>query len=204
MYYYISGELVLAEPNTAVVDAGGIGYKMTVSGNTLGKLAGKNGTKVKLFTHLSVREDGIELFGFYTQEELSAFRLLIGVSGVGPKAAVSILSYLTPDKFALAVCSEDKKTLSKASGVGAKTAARIILELKDKLGAGMSFAGDTGMTESTVAAVPSGENLNDAIEALSVIGYTRSEILSALRGVDTASMSVEEIFKAATKRLMRN
>lgn len=203
MYYYIKGTLEVNEPAFAVIDACGVGYKMTISQTTHDALPAK-GSQVKLLTHLSVREDGIELFGFYTQEELSAFRLLIGVSGVGPKAAVSILSYLTPDKFALAVCSEDKKTLSKASGVGAKTAARIILELKDKLGAGMPFAGNTGMTESTVAAVPSGENLNDAIEALSVIGYTRSEILSALRGVDTASMSVEEIFKAATKRLMRN
>lgn len=203
MYYYIKGTLEVNEPAFAVIDACGVGYKMTISQTTHDALPAK-GSQVKLLTHLSVREDGIELFGFYTQEELSAFRLLIGVSGVGPKVAVSILSYLTPDKFALAVCSEDKKTLSKASGVGAKTAARIILELKDKLGADMSFAGDTGMIESTVAAVPSGENLNDAIEALSVIGYTRSEILSALRGVDTASMSVEEIFKAATKRLMRN
>ena len=203
MYYYIKGTLEVNEPAFAVIDACGVGYKMTISQTTHDALPAK-GSQVNLLTHLSVREDGIELFGFYTQEELSAFRLLIGVSGVGPKAAVSILSYLTPDKFALAVCSEDKKTLSKASGVGAKTAARIILELKDKLGADMSFAGDTGMTESTVVAVPSGENLNDAIEALSVIGYTRSEILSALRGVDTASMSVEEIFKAATKRLMRN
>ena len=107
MYYYISGELVLAEPNTAVVDAGGVGYKMTVSGNTLGKLAGKNGTKVKLFTHLSVREDAMELYGFASLEELSVFRMLVSVSGVGTKSAVSILSLMSHERFAAAVMTGD-------------------------------------------------------------------------------------------------
>ena len=202
MYYYIKGTLEVNEPTFAVIDACGIGYKLTVSQTTHDGLPSR-GSQVKLFTHMSVREDGIELFGFLTQEELSAFRLLIGVSGVGPKVAISILSYLSPEKFALAVSSEDKKTLSKASGVGAKTAARIILELKDKLGAYMSFADFPSLPDSAGASVTSSENLSDAIEALSVVGYTRSEILSALHGVDTKNMSVEEIFKAATKRLMR-
>ena len=202
MYYYIKGTLEVNEPTFAVIDACGIGYKLTLSQTTHDGLPSR-GSQVKLFTHMSVREDGIELFGFLTQEELSAFRLLIGVSGVGPKVAISILSYLSPEKFALAVSSEDKKTLSKASGVGAKTAARIILELKDKLGADMSFADVSSVPDSAGASVPSSENLSDAIEALSVVGYTRSEILSALHGVDTKNMSVEEIFKAATKRLMR-
>ncbi len=202
MYYYIKGTLEVNEPTFAVIDACGIGYKLTVSQTTHDGLPSR-GSQVKLFTHMSVREDGIELFGFLTQEELSAFRLLIGVSGVGPKVAISILSYLSPEKFALAVSSEDKKTLSKANGVGAKTAARIILELKDKLGADMSFSDVSSVPDSAGASVTSSENLSDAIEALSVVGYTRSEILSALHGVDTKNMSVEEIFKAATKRLMR-
>ena len=202
MYYYIKGTLEVNEPTFAVIDACGIGYKMTVSQTTHDGLPSR-GSQVKLFTHMSVREDGIELFGFLTQEELSAFRLLIGVSGVGPKVAISILSYLSPEKFALAVSSEDKKTLSKANGVGAKTAARIILELKDKLGADMSFADASSVPDGAGASVTSSENLSDAIEALSVVGYTRSEILSALHGIDTKNMSVEEIFKAATKRLMR-
>ncbi len=202
MYYYIKGTLEVNEPTFAVIDACGIGYKLTVSQTTHDGLPSR-GSQVKLFTHMSVREDGIELFGFLTQEELSAFRLLIGVSGVGPKVAISILSYLSPEKFALAVSSEDKKTLSKANGVGAKTAARIILELKDKLGADMSFSDVSSVPDSAGASVTSSENLSDAIEALSVVGYTRSEILSALHGIDTKNMSVEEIFKAATKRLMR-
>ena len=202
MYYYIKGTLEVNEPTFAVINACGIGYKLTVSQTTHDGLPSR-GSQVKLFTHMSVREDGIELFGFLTQEELSVFRLLIGVSGVGPKVAISILSYLSPEKFALAVSSEDKKTLSKANGVGAKTAARIILELKDKLGADMSFSDVSSVPDSAGASAPSSENLSDAIEALSVVGYTRSEILSALHGVDTKNMSVEEIFKAATKRLMR-
>ncbi len=201
MFYYIKGTLEVSDPTFAVIDAGGIGYRMTVSQTTHDTLP-PVGAQAKLFTYLSVREDGIELFGFASQEELSAFRLLLGVSGVGPKVAVAVLSYLTPDKLAIAVCSEDKKSLSKASGVGAKTAARIILELKDKLSA------DAAAFASTDTAAPSSlldehSELNDAIEALSVVGYTRAEILSALRDVNTAGMSVEEIFKAATKRLVR-
>src|SRR5690606_24561258 len=130
--YYISGELVHTERNMAVIDAGGVGYKLTVSSTALGKLAGKTG-KVKLYTYLSVRDDALELYGFYSVEEASVFRMLITVSGVGPKAAMSILSTMSPEQFALAVTAGDAKALSKAPGVGPKTAARIILELKDKL-----------------------------------------------------------------------
>ena len=204
MFYYIKGPLAYKDASTAVVEAGGVGYKMTVSQTTINSLPAVGGT-VKLYTHMSVREDGVELFGFYSLDELSAFKLLINVSGVGPKVAVSILSYLPPDKFILAVSSEDAKTLSKASGVGAKTAARIILELKDKLPQlGSVSMGDVsaGAAASSTAGGASSE-LSDAIEALSAIGYTRSEIMTALRGVDTSNMSLEEIFKTATKKLMK-
>ena len=132
MYYYISGELVHTERNMAVIDAGGVGYKLTVSSTALGKLAGKTG-KVKLYTYLSVRDDALELYGFYSVEEASVFRMLITVSGVGPKAAMSILSTMSPEQFALAVTAGDAKALSKAPGVGPRPAARIILELKDIL-----------------------------------------------------------------------
>jgi len=204
MFYYIKGPLAYKDASTAVVEAGGVGYKMTVSQTTINSLPAVGGT-VKLYTHMSVREDGVELFGFYSIDELSAFKLLINVSGVGPKVAVSILSYLTPDKFILAISSEDAKTLSKANGVGAKTAARIILELKDKLPAlGSVSMGDVsaGAVASSASGGASSE-LSDAIEALSAIGYTRSEIMTALRGVDTSNMSLEEIFKTATKKLMK-
>jgi len=204
MFYYIKGPLAYKDTSTAVIEAGGVGYKMTVSQTTINSLPSVGGT-VKLYTHMSVREDGVELFGFYSLEELSSFKLLINVSGVGPKVAVSILSFLTPDKFILAVSSEDAKTLAKANGVGAKTAARIILELKDKL----PQLGSVSMGDVSAGAVASStlgsasSDLSDAIEALSAIGYTRSEIMTALRGVDTSNMSLEEIFKTATKKLMK-
>lgn len=203
MFYYIKGPLAYKDASTAVVEAGGVGYKMTVSQTTINSLPSVGG-EVKLYTHLSVREDGVELFGFYSLDELSAFKLLINVSGVGPKVAVSILSHLTPDRFILAVSSEDAKTLSKANGVGAKTAARIILELKDKLPQlGSVSMGDVSSNAAASTVGGASSELSDAIEALSAIGYTRSEIMTALRGVDTSNMSLEEIFKAATKKLMK-
>ena len=208
MFYYISGKLAMANPTTAVIDAGGVGYKLTISENTYNSLPPRHtqsDVQAKLFTYMAVREDGIELFGFASETELSSFKMLLSVSGVGPKAAISILSLLTPERFALAVCTEDRKTISKANGIGPKTAARIILELKDKLPAlGSVSMGDVsaGAVASSASGGASSE-LSDAIEALSAIGYTRSEIMTALRGVDTSNMSLEEIFKTATKKLMK-
>ena len=134
MFYYLQGKLAYTDLTTAVIDVGGVGYELTVSGTTYSALPRTSSEPtVKLYTYMAVREDEVELFGFYTEEELSAFKLLITVSGVGPKAAMAILTLLTPEKFALAVCSEDTKTLAKANGIGAKTAARVVLELKDKM-----------------------------------------------------------------------
>ena len=137
MFYYLCGKLTLLKNDVAVIDVGGAGYKLTISGTTYEAMPANRSVKdpptIKLFTHMAVREDGIELFGFATETELATFRLLITVSGVGPKAAMAILSHLSPEKFALAVCTDDKKTISKANGIGPKTAARVILELKDKL-----------------------------------------------------------------------
>ena len=136
MFYYISGKLAMLMPGFAVIDAGGVGYRLSISQNTYDSLprsAADAEKVVKLYTWMAVREDDVELFGFASETELSSFKMLLTVSGVGPKAALSILSLLTPEKFALAVCTEDKKTIAKANGVGPKTAARIILELKDKL-----------------------------------------------------------------------
>ena len=201
MFYYIKGPLAYSDPTCAVIEAGGVGYRMTVSGTTHDSLPALNST-VKLDTHLSVREDGVELFGFKTLEELDCFKLLIGVSGVGPKVAISILSLLTPEKFTLVVSSEDAKALSKANGVGAKTAARIILELKDKLSA-FDTSGSAAAISEVATSAAKGGNLSDATEALIAIGYSRAEVMTALKGVDVSGMSVEEIFKTATKRLMR-
>ncbi len=199
MYYHIHGELCLTEPHTAVVDCGGVGYKLTVSNTTLAAISSKLGDKVKLYTYLAVREDAMELFGFYTMQEHSAFCQLITVSGVGPKAAMSILSTLTPEQFAAAVCSSDTKTLGKASGIGAKTAARIVLELKDKLA---KEYGAEAVTAAPVGIASSGK-LSDAVNALLVLGYSKSEATNALSGIDSSSMPLESLITAALKRLMK-
>ena len=117
MFYYISGILALTTPTMAVIDCSGVGYKLTISANTLSKLAGKDGTKVKLYTYFSVREDAQELYGFFTEEEQLAFTMLISVSGVGPKAAIAILSVLTPEKLSLAISTGNAKEISKAQGL---------------------------------------------------------------------------------------
>ena len=201
MYYYISGELVLAEPNTAVVDAGGVGYQMTISGNTLGKLAGKIGSRVKLYTHLSVREDAMELYGFSTLEELSSFRMLISVSGVGAKSAVSILSLMSPERFAAAVMNGDAKAIAKAQGIGSKTAARVILELKDTIKKEFAAEDDGGLTAEDL--LPANENnLSEAANALIVLGYTRAEASYALKGADPKA-DLEVLIKTALTKLMK-
>lgn len=202
MFYYISGTLAHKSMGFAVIDAGGVGYRMTVSQNTYDKLP-LAGNAAKLFTYLAVREDGIELFGFYDETELSSFQMLITVSGVGPKAAMSILSLLTPEKFALAVCTEDTKTISKASGVGPKTAARIVLELKDKLikEHGNDFSAVPEVATSAKGA-PARGKLTEALDALMVLGYQRAEATAVLKSLPTEQMTLEEIIRQALKKLM--
>ena len=159
---------------------------------------------VKLYTHLAVREDGIELFGFATNEERTCFNQLIGISGVGPKAAMSILSTLTPDSFSLAVCTEDVKAISKAQGIGKKTAERIVLELKDKISKDISIP-DADMLNagsSAPATTKGGKNLSEAAEALMVLGYDKSTVLNVLKDIDT-SKDVGEIIRMALKKLAR-
>ena len=215
MFYYISGKLAMlirdGDRGVAVIDAGGVGYKFTVSGTTYDMmpphLSVSEAPTVKLFSYMSVREDGVELFGFASQEELSAFKMLISVSGVGPKVALSVLSLLTPEKFALAVCSDDKKTISKANGVGAKTAARIVLELKDKLLKSSlvdsEFSTSVGETAMQVPSAAGGRSkLSEAQDALTVLGYNRAQINTVLSSIDTASLSLEDIIKVALKKLI--
>lgn len=211
MFYYIKGPLVCATPSMAAVEASGVAYKLTISENTYRALPPRHTTDkspvVTLYTHLSVREDGIELFGFGDERELSSFKMLLSVSGVGPKAAMSILSLLTPEKFALAVCIEDKKAISKANGIGPKTAARIILELRDKLMKETSIDDDLSaavMDHSVNApdAPPRGK-LSEAQDALLVLGFTRAEAQNALKSIDVSKLSVEDIIKEALKKLMK-
>ncbi len=201
MFYYVSGALALCTPTFAVIDCAGVGYKLTVSANTLSRLAGKDGTRVKLYTYFSVREDAQELFGFYTEEEHHAFTMLIGVSGVGPKAALAILSVMTPERLAAAISSENAKEISKAQGVGAKTAARIVLELKDKVA---SISGDDGAVTdiSDVSSNIPGSKLADVESALTVLGYSKAEISYALKNVDK-SLDAEDIIRLALRNLMK-
>ncbi len=203
MYYYLNGELALLEPSMCVVDCGGVGYKLTVSLITAESLSSKVGSKVKLFTHLAVREDGIELFGFGSSEERAAFNMLTSVSGVGPKAAMSILSIMTPDTLALAVASDDIKAISKAQNIGSKTAARIVLELKDKIAKDMlTLSGAKSGGISIDAPHVKGENLSEAAEALMVLGYDKNSVLNALKGLDP-SMDPGSLIKLALKKLAR-
>ena len=206
MFYYISGKLALANTSFAVIDAGGVGYKLTISENTYNSLPARHTTEnpiAKLFTYMAVREDDIELFGFATESELSAFKMLLGVSGVGPKAAISILSLLTPEKLALAVCTEDRKTIAKANGIGPKTAARVILELKDKLMKETDIEAVAGAGLDTTHNIPtSSGKLSEAQDALMVLGYSRAEALNALKKIDTQNLGLEEIIKKALKLLM--
>jgi Holliday junction DNA helicase RuvA len=207
MFYFICGKLAALDPTFAVIDAGGVGYKMTISQNTYSSmpphLTVSEAPTVKLYSYMAVREDGVELFGFISEEELSSFKMLITVSGVGPKAAISILSQLSPTKLAIAICSDDKKAISQANGIGPKTAARIILELKDKL-KNQVFDNEDDNSDIAVSGTASaGSKVSDAQDALTVLGYSRNEASSALKGIDTQNLELDEIIKLALKKLMR-
>lgn len=204
MFYYIRGKLVLNEDSMAVIDANGVAYAMTVSSNTQAAISSKsfNGeTEITLFTHLSVREDGIELFGFNSKDELHMFKLLTSVSGIGPKAAMSLLSYMTPDGIALAICTEDKKAISKAPGIGPKTAARVILELKDKVHGSSSTISSSDI--QTFAPVSDSGKYGEAIDALTVLGFHRSSAEDVLKTIDVANSELEDIIREALKKLMK-
>lgn len=198
MYYYIKGTVAHIEQSLVVLDAGGVGYAVNTSYTSASTV--KPGDTATFYTFLYTREDIFDLYGFATQAELGCFRQLIGVSGVGPKAALAILGVVTPDKLAICVASGDEKALTAAPGVGKKLAQRIVLELKDKLG-GQSFdAGDFGGASGD-AALPSGGALDNAIAALGVLGYPRATAVQALRGAELNGLSTDEIVRMALKRL---
>lgn len=206
MFYYISGMLAHLNLNTAVVEAGGVGYKLTISQTTYSSLSPKASTQqtVKLFTHMAVREDGVELYGFGTEDELEAFALLITVSGVGPKAAISILSQLTPSRLVAAICADDKKAIAAANGIGPKTAARIILELKDKLNKLGFSSEDTGFVSTESAPTEStSSKRSDALEALMALGYSRNEATSVLKTIDVDALELDDIIRLALKKIMK-
>ena len=206
MFYYVKGELVHTEPSLAVIDCSGVGYAMTVSQTTSSALIRLDDKKsVKLLTHLIVREDGVELFGFYTSEELRLFKMLITVSGVGPKAAISILSTASVTDLIRAIVTGNQKAISSAQGVGPKTAARVILELKDKLGGGeFDLSGsDESVSTAITDTINSTSKLRDAENALLVLGYGKSDIASVLKTIDTQKYELEDIIKLALAKFMK-
>ena len=193
MFSYIKGTLEVKSLNYIVVDVNGIGFKIFMSQSAIQRL-GETGTTVKIYTYMNVKEDELSLYGFITNEELRMFELLIGVSGVGAKSAITMLSSITPSKFALAVISNDVKTLTKIPGIGPKSAQRIILELKDKLKTEDAKQADNEVIPNNLV---ENNNLEEAVQALKVLGYTRQEIESVLAKIDINSLTVEDIIRKA-------
>lgn len=201
MFYYVKGPVVHMAPYLAVVDCGGVGYACRTTNNTLGRL--KKGETATLYTHLNVREDAMELYGFSSENELSCFQLLIGVSGVGPKAALSILSSTTPEGLATAIITGDEKSLTVAPGIGKKIAQRIILELKDKLAKGqISTPGGESYGGTGVTVIPQNK-ASEAAAALAVLGYSQAEAAAALKNIDIETLALEEIIKQALKKMVK-
>lgn len=200
MFYYVSGTVAHMGPYLAVVDCGGVGYACRTTNHTLSRL--KQGEKARLYTYLNVREDAMELYGFATENERNCFELLIGVSGVGPKAALSILSAATPESLAMSVITGDEKALTVAPGIGKKIAQRIILELKDKLAKGQIAPGGESYGGTGVTVIPENK-ASEAAAALAVLGYSQGEINLALKGVDLEALTLEEIIKQALKKMVK-
>lgn len=198
MFFYLNGEITLMEENLAVVDCGGVGYACRTSAHTLSKL--RVGQKVRLYTYCNIREDAFDIYGFSTRDELRCFELLLSVTGVGAKAAQAILSATTPERFTLAVMTQDEKTLTAAQGVGKKLAQRIILELKDKLGSTVTEVDFSG--SAATAAPISGSPLTLAQAALQELGYGSAEIGAALKGIPVEGMKTEEIVRQALRAMV--
>ena len=196
MIYSVRGKLVLTQPNLAVVECGGVGYKCLTSLSSQRRMP-KVGEEVTLFTYLYIREDVLDLYGFMDLSELNCFKMLLGGSGVGPKAALSILSDMSPERFALCVASGDSKSLTKAQGVGPKLAQRVVLELKDKI-KGLEAA--QGFIQKDIPLPEDASNLGEAISALVVLGYTQSEAAAALAKLDS-SLPVEKLITGALRHL---
>lgn len=198
MFYSVRGKLIHTTLSGAVVECGGVGYYCQTTVNTLKTI--KIGTEVMLYTHLNVREDAMELFGFATKTELDTFKTLISVSGVGPKAGLAILSELSPEQVAMAIATDDIKTITRAPGIGKKIAQRIILELKDKLA--KAAASDNTLPVSAGAANAVTGNVPKAIEALGVLGYAPSDIAPVLATLDS-SLPVEQLIAMTLRQMGR-
>lgn len=201
MISYIRGELVAIEEEKVIVDVNGVGFGIYMPGQSMGMLP-PIGESVKLHTYMNVREDAIQLFGFLTRDDLKVFKLVIGVSGIGPKGGLSILSQLSPDELRFAVMSHDVKAISAAPGIGKKTAEKLIIELKDKLSIEdvLEKVSDTGRN---LAAAASNQVQAEAVQALVALGYGNAEALKAVKKVEVSEdTAVEEVLKQALKYMM--
>ena len=201
MFYHIEGSVSEMEPTLAVIDCGGIGFALNVTANTLAGL--KLGEKARLYVSESIGENNFDLYGFLDKNERRFFELLISVSGIGPKAAMSILSHSTPEGLALAIISGNEKALTVAPGIGKKIAQRVILELKDKVSKEMN---GSAPEMPSFAAVPSGNGapaVNDALAGLTVLGYSSAEIAPVLKKIDTQDMTAEQIIKTVLKQMVK-
>jgi Holliday junction DNA helicase RuvA len=201
MFYYIEGTVTVIEQGFVVLDVGGVGYLCNTSLNTISHL--EMGKKAKLYTYCNIKEDAFDIYGFYDTMEKRCFELLLSVSGVGPKAAISILSSNSPADLAMAIIGENEKALTSAPGIGKRTAQRIILELKDKIAKENIPSTQTISPGFASVSVGAGKKTSDATAALAVLGYAPNEITAALRGVDTESMTVEEIIRYVLKNSMK-
>lgn len=199
MFYSVRGKLIHMDSSTAVVECGGVGYNCQTTMNTLKTL--RLGDEVTLYTYLNVREDAMELFGFSAKTELDTFKTLIGVSGVGPKAGLAILSELSPEQVAMAIATDDIKTITRAQGVGKKIAQRIVLELKDKLAKSLSSE-DTSLPSAATAANAAMGNIPKAIEALGVLGYAPADVSGILATMDSA-LPVEQLIAQTLRQMGR-
>lgn len=199
MFYHIEGSVAELEPGLVVLDCGGVGYALNVTLNTVSNI--HLGDKVKLYVAESIGENNFDLYGFYTKSEKRCFDMLVSVSGIGPKAALSILSYSTPETLALAVMNEDVKALTVAPGVGKKIAQRVILELKDKMSKDSSL--QNIQITSAIPMAGQDSTMTDVMAALSVLGYSSAEIAPALKKIESSGMSAEEIIKAVLKQMVK-
>lgn len=200
MFYYLDGTVAELLPYLAVIDCGGVGYACKTTNHTLSSL--KKGQRGRLYTYLNVGEDLFDLYGFATQNELNSFKLLIGVSGVGPKAALAILSSNTPEGLAMAIVSGNEKALTSAPGIGKKIAQRIILELKDKLAKGQLSTGGREAFAGGITVIPENK-ASEASAALAVLGYSQSEAAVALKGIDLDALPLEDVIKQALKKMVK-
>lgn len=200
MFYSITGKTVYIDSSSVAVDCGGVAFRCNATFNTLRKI-GSLGEIVTLYTYLNVREDALDMFGFYDTAELDCFKLLINVTGVGPKAALAILSQLTPDRLAVCVASGDVKAITAAQGVGAKIAQRVVLELKDKLKSYISQ--ENGEEIAAINAASASDSGEEAVAALVMLGYGKSEAAAAVGRLDQ-TLSAEELIKQALRLMAKN